>query len=150
MRLLLLIAIVFFALTGNVSAQSNTNSCAMPPLPVIVFNKSVFLNAKSMQMLDTVLKIAKRNPTCKLKVMGYGASSYKEQSASWDRVYSVVKYLTKKGYKKDHIIFEYGMQGSDPNTVDLMGSTEDGPAMVPVPLPCMSKHPSVRKGCKNH
>ena len=148
MRLLLPIVSVLFALTGNVSAQSNTDSCQMPPLPVIVFKKTVFLNATNMRLLDTVFKIAQRHPACKLKVMGFGASSYKAQAASWDRVYSVVKYLTKKGYKKDKIIFEYGMQYSDPNTVDLMGTTEDGPAMVPVPLPCMSKHPSIRKGCK--
>jgi hypothetical protein len=120
----------------------------MPPLPVIVFKKSVFLNATNMRMLDTIVKIAKRHPVCKLKVSGFGASSYKAQAASWDRVYSVVRYLAKKGYNKDHVIFEYGMQAGDPNTVDVIGTTEEGPDMVPVPIPCMSQHPSVRKGCK--
>ena len=96
-------------------------------------------------MLDTALKIAKRNPACKLKVMGYGATSNKVQTTSWDRVYSVMMYLIKKGYKKDLLIFIYGMEG-DPNTVDLVATTEEGPDMVPVPNPCMSQHPSVRKG----
>ena len=89
-----------------------------------------------MRKLDTIIKIAGRNPTCKIKVMGYGASSIKGQVISWDRVYSVVQYLKKRGFNNDRIIFEYALQGGDPNSVDLIGTIEDGPSITPVPLPC--------------
>ena len=142
------LVIFLFALSGNVFAQTTKDSCNMPPLPVIFFKKTVFLNAANMRKLDTVVKIAKRHPFCKLKVTGFGSSSYKAQAASWDRVYSVVRHLAKRGFNNDRIIFEYGIQGSNPNSVDLMGSTEDGPSMTPVPVPCLSQHQSFRKGCK--
>jgi hypothetical protein len=148
LRIIILFSIVLFTLTGNVIAQNSKDSCSMPSLPVIEFKKTVFLSASNIQKLDAIVKIANKFPTCKLKVTGYGSSTYKAQSISWDRVYSVVQHFIKRGFNKDNIIFEYGVQGGDPNNVDLMGTLEDGPSITPVPLPCKTQHKPFRKKCK--
>ena len=97
MRLQLFVAIILFALTGNVFAQSLTDSCNMPGLPVIHFNKTVFLSKKAKLQLDSVVKIVEQYRFCKIKVMGYGPATEEDQQYSWDRVASVIIYLKKKG-----------------------------------------------------
>ena len=58
---------------------------------------------------------------------------------SWDRVNAVMKFLVEKqGIADNRIIFEYGTEG-DPNTVDLMPTTENGPNSVPAPHPNLQK-----------
>ena len=53
---------------------------------------------------------------------------------------SVIKYLVEKqGIAEDRFIFSYGGEG-DANTVDLMGTTEEGPNTIPAP------HPNLKKG----
>ena len=51
----------------------------------------------------------------------------------------VIRYLVEKqGISDNRIIFEYGTEG-DPLTVDLMGTTEEGPNTVPAPHPNLQK-----------
>ena len=70
-----------------------------------------------------------------MKVIGYGASSKSAQQLSWERVNAVMKYLVEKqGISESRLLFNYGQDG-DMNTVDLMGTTEDGPNTVPAPHP---------------
>ena len=97
----IILLVVLFALTGNVFAQSLTDSCNMPALRTILFKNTVFLSKKAKLQLDSVVKIAKRYPTCKLKVTSFGWSTNKEQQDSWDMVYSAIHYLWKRGINKD-------------------------------------------------
>ncbi len=73
MRLRFPIAVVLFTLTGNVFAQSPTDSCNMPGLPVIHFKKTVFLSKKAKLQLDSVVRIAKQYPNCKIKAGQLGS-----------------------------------------------------------------------------
>ena len=68
-------------------------------------------------------------------MIGYGASSKAAQQLSWERVNAVIKYLVEKqGVAESRFIFTYGQNG-DANTVDLQGTTEEGPNSVPAPHP---------------
>jgi OmpA-OmpF porin, OOP family len=46
--------------------------------------------------------------------------------------------VERQGISEDRFIFDYGTEG-DVNTVDLMGTTEEGPNTVPAP------HPNLRR-----
>jgi hypothetical protein len=75
-------------------------------------------------------------------VIGYCASSKSEQQRSWDRVNAVINYLVEKeGISGDRLIFQYGQEGGDCNTVDLRAAAagEEGPNNVPAP------HPNLRR-----
>jgi hypothetical protein len=73
-------------------------------------------------------------------VIGYGASSKSAQQLSWERVNAVIKYLVEKqGVSESRLLFVYAQDG-DANTVDLQGTTEDGPNTVPAPHPNLRKH----------
>ncbi|MFK4996457.1 hypothetical protein ACI39X_27320, partial [Klebsiella pneumoniae] len=77
----------------------------------------------------------KANPTCNVKVIGYGASSKSAQQQSWERVNAVIKYLVEKqGIAESRLLFVYAQDG-DANTVDLQGTTEQGQNSVPAPHP---------------
>ena len=81
----------------------------------------------------------KADPACKVKVSGHGDSKKLAQQISWDRVNAIIRYLVERqGISSSRIIFEYGTEG-DALTVDLMGTTEEGPNSVPAP------HPNLRK-----
>ncbi|MBC7587446.1 MAG: hypothetical protein H7178_03720, partial [Chitinophagaceae bacterium] len=57
------------------------------------------------------------------------------QQMSWERVNAIIKYLVEKqGISESRLIFSYGQEG-DADTVDLQGTTEDGPNTVPAPHP---------------
>jgi hypothetical protein len=61
---------------------------------------------------------------------------------SWDHVNAIITYLIEKeGISPDRLIFKYGEEGGDCNTVDLRaaGEGEDGPNTVPAP------HPNLRR-----
>ena len=148
MRLRILIAIVLFTLKGNVIAQSPTDSCKMPGLPLIHFNKTVFLSKKAKLQLDSVVKIAEQYPFCKIKVTGHAPATYQGQQDSWDQVYSIVTYLLKRRFNKDRLIFEYGTWG-DPSNIEIIGSRKDGYPLIPSPHPQLSHHPSERNRYKN-
>lgn len=110
------------------------NDCAITSLPSVQFAKGTVKLSKAAQAsLASVAAQLNANPTCKAKVIGYGASNKKAQQLSWDRVNSVIRYLVEKqGISESRLLFFYGQDG-DANTVDLQGTTEDGPNTVPAP-----------------
>ncbi|WP_447641083.1 MULTISPECIES: OmpA family protein [Chitinophagaceae] len=112
------------------------NNCAITSLPSVQFTKgSVKLSKAAQASLASVAAQLNANPSCKAKVIGYGASNKKAQQLSWDRVNSVIKYLVEKqGISESRLLFYYGQDG-DANTVDLQGTTEEGPNTVPAPHP---------------
>jgi outer membrane protein OmpA-like peptidoglycan-associated protein len=116
------------------------NDCRITDLPSVQFNGSgVKLSREAQSILSNVANQLKANPTCKVRVSGHGASSKAAQQLSWDRVSAIIRYLVdRQGISNTRIIFEYGTEG-DPNTVDLMGTTEEGPNAVPAPHPNLQK-----------
>lgn len=114
--------------------------CAIGNLPSVQFRSGASLTKDGQMVLASAAEQIKANPGCKIRVTGYGASSKSAQQLSWDRVNSVIKYLVEKqGIAEDRFIFSYGGEG-DANTVDLMGTTEEGPNTIPAP------HPNLKKG----
>jgi outer membrane protein OmpA-like peptidoglycan-associated protein len=117
-----------------------TTDCPITNLPSIEFrNNSVRISRDAEAILASVAEQLRANPECRVRVSGHGPVSKAAQQLSWDRVNAVIRYLVEKqGIAESRFIFEYGTEG-DPNTVDLMGTTEQGPNNVPAP------HPNLRK-----
>lgn len=114
--------------------------CYIDSLPYIKFSAgTATLSKKAKFTLDSVAQIMLANPRCHVKVVSYGNYTYKGNQLSWDRVYTIVKYLIDaKGILNTHILFAYAQNGGDTNTVDLMPTREDGPNIVPAPHPVYS------------
>ena len=113
-----------------------SNACTIGNLPSIQFkNGTTRLTKASESVLASAAASIKANPNCNIKVIGYGASSKAAQQMSWERVNAVIKYLAERqGISESRLLFQYGQDG-DANTVDLQGTTENGPTMVPAPHP---------------
>ncbi len=99
---------------------------------------STALSKHGILLLDSALtKINAIN--CRIKIVGYvpDATSENKEQISWDKVFIVREYLKGKGISKDRFIFSYGNPG-DPNIIDLIPTTEEGPHIVPAPHPVYS------------
>lgn len=122
-------------MVANVRAGMTKAECNIGNLPSIQFKGNARLSKDAQTSLNNVASMINANPTCKVKVIGYGASSKASQQLSWDRVNAVIKYLVEKqGVSESRFVFTYGQDG-DANTVDLQGTTEEGPNNVPAPHP---------------
>lgn len=109
--------------------------CAVGNLPSVQFKGNAKLSKDAVAVLNSAASRIKANPDCKVKVIGYGASSKSAQQLSWERVNAVIKYLVEKqGISEARLLFVYAQDG-DANTVDLQGTTEEGPNTVPAPHP---------------
>ncbi|MEN9599798.1 MAG: hypothetical protein RL596_2117 [Bacteroidota bacterium] len=109
--------------------------CAIGALPSVQFKGNTKLTKDAQAVLAAAAAQLKANPTCNVKVIGYGASSKSAQQQSWERVNAVIKYLVEKqGIAESRLLFVYAQDG-DTNTVDLQGTTEQGPNTVPAPHP---------------
>lgn len=119
---------------------TNEKTCEVGNLPSVQFRAgSSRLTKDAEAILASVASNINANPNCKIKVTGYGASDKSSQQMSWDRVNAVITYLVEKqGISEQRFVFAYGRDG-DVNTIDLMGTIEDGPNTVPAP------HPNLRK-----
>ncbi len=121
-------------MAGGYGGQGAGN-CGIGDLPSIKFKSGSKLSKDAQTMLAAVAQKMNANPTCKVRVVGYGTSTKKAQQTSWERVNAVIKYLVEKqGISESRLIFAYGQEG-DADTVDLQGTTEDGPNTVPAPHP---------------
>ncbi len=122
---------------ANLKLAPATPVCAIASLPSVQFKNSARLTKDAETVLASAAAQMKANPDCKVKVIGYvgGTASKAAQQLSYDRVSAVIKYLVEKqGISESRLIFVYGESG-DANTVDLQGTTEDGPNTVPAPHP---------------
>jgi OmpA-OmpF porin, OOP family len=123
------------------SGYIGKGNCGISNLPSVQFKGgSASLSKDGQAVLASAAAQIKANPTCKIRVTGHGASDKRAQQLSWDRVNAVIRYMVERqGISEDRFIFDYGTEG-DVNTVDLMGTTEEGPNTVPAP------HPNLRGG----
>ena len=103
--------------------------------PIKPRSNAATLQPDGIKALQSVAAQLKERPDCKLKVSGHASADKMSQQLSWDRVNAIIRYLVEKtGISNNRLIFEYGTEG-DPNTVDLMFTSEDGPTSVPQPHP---------------
>jgi outer membrane protein OmpA-like peptidoglycan-associated protein len=122
------------------SRPNMTNDCGIGNLPSVQFRSGTTLSRDAQAVLASAAAQIKANPNCRIRVTGHGASDKRAQQLSWDRVSAVINYLVERqGIAMDRFIFTYGEEG-DSSTVDLMGTTEEGPNTVPAP------HPNLRRG----
>ncbi|TDH18313.1 hypothetical protein EXU57_23960 [Segetibacter sp. 3557_3] len=121
--------------------KGGMGDCGIGSLPSIQFRSgSATLSRDAQAILAGAAAQIKGSPTCKIRVTGYGASDKRAQQLSWDRVNAVIRYLVERqGISEDRFIFSYGTEG-DNNTVDLIGTNEEGPNTVPAP------HPNLKRG----
>ena len=120
---------------ANLTIAPAAPTCNINDLPSIQFKNGSKLSKDAEKLLLAAAAKLKANPTCKVKLIGYGASSKAAQQLSWERVSAIQKYLVEKqGIAENRFVFTYGLEGSL-NTVDLQGTTEDGPNSVPAPHP---------------
>lgn len=117
------------------------NPCSLGSLPSIQFKSgSAALSETAKSLLTNVAQQLSANPSCKVKLVGYGASDKRSQQLSWDHVNAIKTYLTEQqGISESRIIWSSGVEGNN-TTVDLIPTTEEGPNTVPAP------HPNLRKG----
>jgi len=122
-------------LIANMKPVEKAPECTIGNLVSVHFVGNAKLTKDAQAFLaEAAIKI-KANPACKIKVIGYGTASKSAQQLSWERVNAVVKYLVEKqGVSESRLLFVYAQDG-DANTVDLQGTTEDGPNTVPAPHP---------------
>ncbi|MBA4196392.1 MAG: hypothetical protein C0459_02450 [Chitinophaga sp.] len=110
--------------------------CNVSDLPSVQFKSGATLSAASKKLLDAAADKIKANPDCKVKVIGHPAASKAAQQLAWERVNAVIKYLVEKqGIAESRFIFSYDGGSGDANTIDLQGTTEEGPNTVPAPHP---------------
>jgi len=116
-------------------------NCGLSTLPSITFTAGrASLTKNTTPLLESAAAQIKAAPNCRVRVVGHGASDKRAQQLSWDRVNAVIRYLVEKqGISEDRFIFSYGEGEGDPNTVDLIGTTETGPNTVPAPHPNLQK-----------
>lgn len=122
-------------LIKNMPASAPAPTCSIGNLPSIQFKGNSRLTKDAMNSLASVAARINANPNCKVKVIGYGSATKAAQQMSWERVNAVIKYLSEKqGVSESRLLFVFAQDG-DSNTVDLQGTTEDGPNTVPAPHP---------------
>jgi outer membrane protein OmpA-like peptidoglycan-associated protein len=122
----------------NGSLKGGNSGSVLPNLPSIQFKSGdAKLSRDNQRLLDAVAEQLKNNPNAKIKVLGHPEANKTSQQKAYDRVESIIKYLVeKKGISENRFIFAYDAGGSgDANTIDLQGTTEDGPNTVPAPAP---------------
>jgi OOP family OmpA-OmpF porin len=111
-------------------------TCSLSDLPSIQFKSGARLSKDAQKLLDDAATKINENPACKVKVIGHPAASKAAQQMSYERVSAVIKYLVeKRGIAENRFIFNYDGGSGDSNTIDLQGTTEDGPNTVPAPHP---------------
>lgn len=121
--------------------DSMRTTCAITSLPSVQFKSgSLTISATTKALLTNVAQQLNANPNCKVKLTGYYKGSDKRSmQLGWDRVSTVQKYLVEQeGIAENRIIFSLS-DGGDPNTVDLAGTTEEGPNTIPAPFPQFKK-----------
>lgn len=110
--------------------------CTISDLPSIHFKSGAKLSKDAEKLLAAAATKIKANPNCKVKVVGHPTASKAAQQLSYERVSAVIKYLVEKeGIAESRFIFNYDGGSGDASTIDLLGTTEDGPNTVPAPHP---------------
>ena len=130
--------------------QSSSCSDTIKEDSVLFSKKSVFLNWVAKKKLYHIAMELKKNPDCKIAVTGYGKSCLTCQQTSWDRTYSVIKYLREWVGDSTRFVFAAAQDGGNPLVVSIrsLQPGEDGPPLTAPYIPCYSYHRLTKKRCK--
>jgi OmpA-OmpF porin, OOP family len=123
------------------SLKNMKPTCDLGTLPSVQFKSgSLTLNSTAKAVLNSIAQQLNASPGCNVRVSGYYvASNKRSQQLGWDRVNTIIKYLTEQqGISESRLIWNL-TTGGDPNTVDFVGTTETGPNMIPAPFPNLQK-----------
>lgn len=147
----IVVFISFLLLCVIAFAQPSSCSNVIEEDSVLFSKKSVFLNWAAKKKLYHIATELNRNPDCRIAVTGYGNSCLTCQQSSWDRVYSVIKYLRQTGVDSMRFVFSYSQTGRSPWIVTIRSLLpgEVGPAMEAPPSPCYSYYGIRHKRCKD-
>lgn len=113
-------------------------SCNIAPAAINFTNNSAALNANAKNQLAVIAAGLKASPDCKVVVVGNAGSSKLQQQRSWDRVNSVIEYLSNDlQISRSQFIFQYQGGSGDANSVILRSALpgEEGPSNLPPPHP---------------
>lgn len=117
---------------------STPNACGSIASGTLTFTGTASRISPAMQaQLSTLAAQMKANPTCKVVIVGMGNVNKKQQQRSWDRVNSVIEYMSEKQLiERNRFIFQYGQSG-DANGVMYRSAVagEEGRDNVPPPFP---------------
>jgi hypothetical protein len=107
-------------------------------------SNSARLSNDAQNQLSTLAAQMKASPTCKVVVMGNAGNSKLQQQRSWDRVNSVIEYLSEtQQISRDQFIFQYQGGTGDVNCIMYRSALpgEEGPSNVAPPHPQLgTKH----------
>ena len=122
--------------SGKFGNAGNSGDCTVGSLPSIKFAAGKTLSGNSVQLLKAIAAKMKANPACKVKVIGHPMASKVSQQSCWERVNAIITYLIEKeGISESRFVFMYDGGSGDANTIDMEGTTEDGPSKVSAPHP---------------
>jgi hypothetical protein len=127
-------------------AETPIDTCKSISTNIILTGQTVILNLKAKANLDSMCRMIKNNPLCKLRVESHGYANEADQQTSWDKLEAVRLYLRQKGVDKKRLVLSYGVEG-DPDNVAVTTTTEEGPYWIPAPIPCYSLHLPRKKRC---
>ncbi len=118
-------------------------ACDLGTLPSITFDgNNVDLSDDAKTLLANVANQMRQSPACRVVVTGHAAASKSSEQLAWDRVNSIINYMTEEeGIPASRFIFKYHGVPGDTHTVDLRSASaaDQGPNMVPPP------HPNLRR-----
>ncbi len=112
-------------------------TCNIAAGSIIFPGSSTRISPAAQGQLSSLAAQMSASPTCKVVVIGAGNKSKIQQQRSWDRVNSIIEYMSENhGIDRNRFIFQYGQAG-DPNSVLYRAALpgEEGPANVAPPFP---------------
>jgi OOP family OmpA-OmpF porin len=119
-----------------------TSACGNIGAGSVTFDKNMSkIRPASQAQLATLAAQMQANPTCKVVITGAGNASKMAQQRSWDRVNSIIEYMSEKhGIDRNRFIFQYGQAGDETGVMYRSAMPgEEGPANVAPPFPNLKK-----------
>ena len=98
------------------------------------------LSKENKRILTGVAKTMKDKANDNLAITSYCITEDPRfNQASWDRAHKIISYLVEKhGVNADRLIYKYGAEGGDCNTIEIIFTKE---TVTDIPAP----HPNLRK-----
>jgi OOP family OmpA-OmpF porin len=126
---------------GDDCGYGKNTTCNLGAGSICFKGASAALSNDAKNQLTTLAAQMKGAPTCKVVVTGNGSGSKLQQQRSWDRVNSVINYMSETHQiSRDNFIFQYQGGTGDANCVMFRTAAagEEGPANLPPPHPQLS------------
>src|SRR5699024_6772467 len=94
-------------------------ACHLGTLPTINFEgNDVALSNSAKSLLGNVANQMRQSPACRVVVSGHASSSKASEQLAWDRVNSIINYMTEEeGIPASRFVFKYHAAG-DTHSVD--------------------------------